>query len=157
MMRIFWEECKHILRSRLLWCVALLGFFASLYLHSVSVDPSLLTVSNGFVREHGTSFTEQDADDFVLYYLEHTEHGKEVQQELKQLGLSTITPSQIMRYQRGKTLSWPNACMPCGKRTKALMSISCMNSIGSPEYWIKWRITAQKKYRSGKTGQKLDG
>ncbi len=31
MMRIFWEECKHILRSRLLWCVALLGFLAGLY------------------------------------------------------------------------------------------------------------------------------
>lgn len=102
MMRIFWVECKHILRSRLLWCVALLGFFAGLYLHSVSVDSSLLTVSNGFVREHGTSFTEEDADDFVLYYLEHTEHGKEVQQELQQLGFSTITPSQIMRYQRGE-------------------------------------------------------
>lgn len=102
MMRIFWVECKHILRSRLLWCVALLGFFAGLYLHSVSVDSSLLTVSNGFVREHGTSFTEEDADDFVLYYLEHTEHGKEIQQELQQLGLSTITPSQIMRYQRGE-------------------------------------------------------
>lgn len=102
MMRIFWEECKHILRSRLLWCVALLGFLAGLYLHSVSVDPSLLEVSNGFVREHGTSFTEQDADDFVLYYLEHTQHGQEVKQELQQLGLSTITPSQIMRYQRGE-------------------------------------------------------
>ena len=66
MMQIFWVECKHILRSRLLWCVALLGFFAGLYLHSVSVSPSLLEVSNGFVREHGTSFTEEDADDFVL-------------------------------------------------------------------------------------------
>lgn len=100
-MLIFWQECKHILRSRFWLVVAVLGMVFCIYggfRNCYSYGGEDLSLSYQFTQEHGTSFTEEDAVAYVKYYLEKSEEGKEIQKDVKEAGLDTITAEEVSAY-----------------------------------------------------------
>lgn len=102
-MLIFWQECKHILRSKFFWCVVVLGFAFAAFVVTISLESELdsYSINHVFVEEHGTSFTEKDAVAYVDYCLEHTYVGKGVKEDLKQMGIE-ITAQEILAYHKGE-------------------------------------------------------
>ena len=104
-MLIFWQECKHILRSRFWLVVAVLGMVFCIYggfRNCYSYGGEDLSLSYQFTQEHGTSFTEEDAVAYVKYYLEKSEEGKEIQKDVKEAGLDTITAEEVSAYYNGE-------------------------------------------------------
>lgn len=104
-MSIFWQECKHIFRSRFWLAVAVLGVILCIYngfMNSYTYGSEGFALSYEFTQEHGYSFTEEDAVAFVKYYLENSEEGKEIQEDVKEAGLDTITAEEIKDYFDGK-------------------------------------------------------
>ena len=104
-MLIFWQECKHILRSRFWLVVAVLGMVFCIYggfRNCYSYGGEDLSLSYQFTQEHGTSFTEEDAVAYVKYYLEKSEEGKEIQKDVKEAGLDTITAEEVSVYYNGE-------------------------------------------------------
>ena len=104
-MSIFWQECKHILRSRFWLGVTVLGVIFCIYngfMNSYTYGSEGFALSYEFTQEHGYSFTEEDAVAFVKYYLENSEEGKEIQEDVKEAGLDTITAEEIKDYFDGK-------------------------------------------------------
>ncbi len=102
-MLIFWQECKHILRSRFFWVVLVLGVVLSVntvyttsgYFKSVNVTD--ISISYAFTEKYGTSFTQKDAEKFVKYYMTETEEGKELVQNIqKDSGVKEISPEEII-------------------------------------------------------------
>ena len=98
-MFIFWQECKHILRSRFFWVVLVLGvalivntvYTTSGYFKAVNVTD--ISISYAFTEKYGTSFTQKDAEKFVKYYMTETEEGKELVQNIqKDSGVKEISP-----------------------------------------------------------------
>ena len=102
-MLIFWQECKHILRSKFFWCVVVLGFAFAAFVVTSSLGSELdsYSINHVFVEEHGTSFTEKDAVAYVDYCLEHTYVGKGLKEDLKQMGIE-ITAQEILAYHKGE-------------------------------------------------------
>ncbi len=104
-MAIFWQECKHIFRSRFWLAVAVLGVILCIYngfMNSYTYGSEGFALSYEFTQEHGYSFTEEDAVAFVKYYLENSEEGKEIQEDVKEAGLDTITAEEVRAYYNGK-------------------------------------------------------
>lgn len=104
-MSIFLQECKHILRSRFWLGVTVLGVIFCIYngfMNSYTYGSEGFALSYEFTQEHGYSFTEEDAVAFVKYYLENSEEGKEIQEDVKEAGLDTITAEEIKDYFDGK-------------------------------------------------------
>ena len=102
-MLIFWQECKHILRSRFFWVVLVLGVVLSVntvyttsgYFKAVNVTD--ISISYAFTEKYGTSFTQKDAEKFVKYYMTETEEGKELVQNIqKDSGVKEISPEEII-------------------------------------------------------------
>ena len=102
-MSIFWQECKHILRSRFFWVVLVLGVALSVntvyttsgYFKAVNVTD--ISISYAFTEKYGTSFTQKDAEKFVKYYMTETEEGKELVQNIqKDSGVKEISPEEII-------------------------------------------------------------
>ena len=105
-MLIFWQECKYILRSKFFWCVVVLGFAFAAFVVTSSLGSELdsYSINHVFVEEHGTSFTEKDAVAYVDYCLEHTEDGKKLKDNLKQIGIESITAQEILAYHKGEEI-----------------------------------------------------
>lgn len=104
-MAIFWQECKHIFRSRFWLAVAVLGVILCIYngfMNSYTYGSEGFALSYEFTQEHGYSFTEEDAVAFVKYYLENSEEGKEIQEDVKEAGLDTITAEEVRAYYNGE-------------------------------------------------------
>lgn len=104
-MSIFWQECKHIFRSRFWLAVAVLGVILCIYngfMNSYTYGSEGFALSYEFTQEHGYSFTEEDAVAFVKYYLENSEEGKEIQEDVKEAGLDTITAEEVSAYYNGE-------------------------------------------------------
>lgn len=104
-MAIFWQECKHILRSRFWLAVAVLGVILCIYngfMNSYTYGSEGFALSYEFTQEHGYSFTEEDTVAFVKYYLENSEEGKEIQEDVKEAGLDTITAEEVRAYYNGE-------------------------------------------------------
>ncbi len=102
-MSIFWQECKHILRSKFFWVVLVLGVALSVntvyttsgYFKAVNVAD--ISVSYAFTEKYGTSFTQKDAEKFVKYYMTETEQGKELVQNIqKDSGLEALSSEEII-------------------------------------------------------------
>lgn len=102
-MLIFWQECKHILRSKFFWVVLVLGLALSVntvyttsgYFKAVNISD--ISISYAFTEKYGTSFTEKDAEKFVKYYMTETEEGKELVQNIqKDSGLEAISPEEVI-------------------------------------------------------------
>lgn len=104
-MSIFWQECKHILRSRFWLGVTVLGVIFCIYngfMNSYTYGSEGFALSYEFTQEHGYSFTEEDAVAFVKYYLENSEDGKDIQKDVKEAGLDTITAEEVRAYYNGE-------------------------------------------------------
>lgn len=102
-MLIFWQECKHILRSKFFWSIVVLGFaLAGFIVYSMGYELESYSTSHAFVEENGVSFTEKDAVAYVDYCLEHTEDGEELKNDLKQIGIESITGEEILAYHKGE-------------------------------------------------------
>ena len=104
-MSIFWQECKHILRSWFWLGVTVLGVILCIYngfMNSYTYGSEGFALSYEFTQEHGYSFTEEDAVAFVKYYLENSEEGKEIQEDVKEAGLDTITAEEVRAYYNGE-------------------------------------------------------
>ncbi len=102
-MLIFWQECKHILRSKFFWVVMVLG--AALSINTVyttsgyfkAINVTDISISYAFTEKYGTSFTQKDAEKFVKYYMTETEEGKELVRSMqKDSGLESIFPEEII-------------------------------------------------------------
>lgn len=114
-MAIFWQECKHILRSRFWLAVAVLGVILCIYngfMNSYTYGSEGFALSYEFTQEHGYSFTEEDAVAFVKYYLENSEEGKEIQEDVKEAGLDTITAEEVRAYTHWKSTPAGNPLLP---------------------------------------------
>lgn len=104
-MAIFWQECKHIFRSRFWLAVAVLGVILCIYngfMNSYTYGSEGFALSYEFTQEHGYSFTEEDAVAYVKYYLVKSEEGKEIQEDVKEAGLDTITAEEVSAYYNGE-------------------------------------------------------
>ena len=102
-MLIFWQECKHILRSKFFWSIVVLGFaLAGFIVYNMGYELESYSTSHAFAKENGVSFTEKDAVAYVDYCLEHTEDGEELKNDLKQIGIESITGQEILAYHKGE-------------------------------------------------------
>lgn len=73
-MLIFWQECKHILRSKFFWSVIALGIALAIFMSwEMGFNSEEFSICYDFTEKNGTSFTEKDAIKYVEYILEHTE------------------------------------------------------------------------------------
>lgn len=104
-MLIFWQECKHILRSRFLWVSAALGLALCIYtafMSSYYFGDGDISMPYRFTEEHGTSFTKKNAEVYIEYYMANTEEGKRIQQSFKHVGLENVTTEEINAYYSGQ-------------------------------------------------------
>lgn len=104
-MSILWQEYKHILRSRFLWIVAVLGLSICVYIASMSCyyfGDGDVSMPYRFTEEHGTSFTQNDAEIYMKYYMANTKEGKRIQQDFEQAGLENVTAEEIKAYYNGE-------------------------------------------------------
>ena len=100
-MLIFWQECKHILRSKFLWVVLVLGVALSIntvYRNLSYMGGGDMSVPYEFTEKYGTSFTEKDAEKYIKYYMTESEEGKALVQSLQEeSGLESISPEEIIK------------------------------------------------------------
>lgn len=104
-MSIFLQECKHILRSWFWLVVAVFGVVLCIYggcMNAYNYGSESFSLSYEFTQEHGSSFTKEDAMEYIKYYLENSEDGKDIQKDVKEVGLDTITAEEIKDYFDGK-------------------------------------------------------
>lgn len=104
-MAIFWQECKHILRSRFWLVVAVFGVVLCIYggcMNAYNYGSESFSLSYEFTQEHGFSFTKEDAMEYIKYYLENSEEGKDIQKDVKEAGLDTITAEEVRAYYNGE-------------------------------------------------------
>lgn len=105
-MLIFWQEWKHILRSRFFWVVLVLG--AALSINTVYTNLGYMrggdrladdiSVCYAFTEKYGTSFTEKDAEKYIKYYMTESEEGKAFVQRLEEeCGVKNVTPEEIIK------------------------------------------------------------
>lgn len=100
-MLIFWQECKHILRSKFFWVVLVLGVALSIntvYRNLDYMREGDMSVPYEFTEKYGTSFTEKDAEKYIKYYMTESEEGKELVQSIQEeSGLESISPEEIIK------------------------------------------------------------
>ena len=104
-MSIFLQECKHILRSWFWLVVAVFGVVLCIYggcMNAYNYGSESFSLSYEFTQEHGPSFTKEDAMEYVKYYLENSEDGKDIQKDVKEAGLDTITAEEVRAYYNGE-------------------------------------------------------
>ena len=102
-MLIFWQECKHILRSKFFWGVTALGMMVALFMcFKMGFFSEGYDVCYDFTEKNGTSFTEKDALNYVEYLLEHTDEGQTLQDNLKKIGLEETTAKELLTYYKGE-------------------------------------------------------
>lgn len=98
-MLIFWQECKHILRSKFLWVVmmlcALLGVFFAVT-RITDDDRENYEVAHVYVQKYGTAFTKDDVETYRGIYLHETQAGKKFQEALKEAGLPFPTEEEMI-------------------------------------------------------------
>ena len=98
-MLIFWQECKHILRSKFLWVVmmlcALLGVFFAVT-RITDDDRENYEVAHVYVQKYGTAFTKNDVETYQEIYLHETQAGKKFQEALKEAGLPFPTEEEMI-------------------------------------------------------------
>lgn len=98
-MLVFWQECKHILRSRFLWAVmmlcALLGVFFAVT-RVTEEDRENYEAAHLYVQEYGTAFTKDDVETYRDIYLHKTQAGKKFQEALKEAGLPFPTEEEML-------------------------------------------------------------
>ena len=98
-MLIFWQECKHILRSKFLWVVmmlcALLGVFFAVT-RITDDDRENYEVAHVYVQKYGTAFTKDDVETYRDIYLHETQAGKNFQEALKEAGLPFPTEEEMI-------------------------------------------------------------
>ena len=103
-MLVFWQECKHILRSRFLWVVMALGIIVYVFfsISNFGDCKDMLTTSFLYTQENGKTFsTREDADVYIKLYLQNTESGQLLAEALKKAGLEDIVDmpaEKIMDY-----------------------------------------------------------
>ena len=102
-MLIFWQECKHILRSKFFWSVIALGIALAIFMSwEMGFNSDEFSMCYDFTEKNGTSFTEKDALKYVEYILEYTEEGETLQENLKKIGVEGVTVQEILAYYNGK-------------------------------------------------------
>ncbi len=102
-MLIFWQECKHILRSKFFWSVIALGIALAIFMSwEMGFNSDEFSMCYDFTEKNGTSFTEKDALKYVEYILEYTEEGETLQENLKKIGVEGVTVQEILSYYNGK-------------------------------------------------------
>lgn len=98
-MFIFWQECKHILRSKFLWVVmmlcALLGVFFAVT-RIIDDDRENYEVAHIYTQKYGTAFTKDDVETYRDIYLHKTQAGKKFQEALKEAGLPFPTEEEML-------------------------------------------------------------
>lgn len=97
-MSIFWQECKHILRSRFLWGILIIGVFACAFFSASNWDyfREDFAISHEYVQKYGTSFTREDVQKYENYYLEHSKNFKNTKEYFQQAGLGEVTIQEIL-------------------------------------------------------------
>lgn len=98
-MLIFWQECKHILRSRFLWVAVLLFAFLGIFFAVTRVteeDRENYEAAHIYVQKYGTAFTQDDVETYREIYLHETPHGKRLQEALKEAGLPFPTEEEML-------------------------------------------------------------
>ena len=100
-MSIFWQECKHILRSCFFWCVVIIAISFSIFVHGQNYFDGFSEAYH-FTEENGTSFTEEDALAYVQYCLEHTDYGETLKENLQEIGIENVTGEEILAYHKGE-------------------------------------------------------
>lgn len=102
-MLIFWQECKHILRSKFFWSVIALGIALAIFMSwEMGFNSDEFSMCYDFTEKNGTSFTEKDALKYVEYILEYTEEGETLQENLKKIRVEGVTVQEILAYYNGK-------------------------------------------------------
>lgn len=102
-MLIFWQECKHILRSKFFWSVIALGIALAIFMSwEMGFNSDEFSMCYDFTEKNGTSFTEKDALKYVEYIFEYTEEGETLQENLKKIGVEGVTVQEILAYYNGK-------------------------------------------------------
>lgn len=98
-MLIFWQECKHILRSKFLWVVmmlcALLGVFFAVT-RIIDDDRENYEVAHIYTQKYGPAFTKDDVETYRDIYLHETQAGKNFQEALKEAGLPFPTEEEMI-------------------------------------------------------------
>ena len=100
-MLIFWQECKHILRSCFFWCVVIIAISFSVFVYGRYYFDGFSEAYH-FTEENGISFAEEDALAYVQYCLEHTDHGEILKENLQEIGIEDVTGEEILAYHKGQ-------------------------------------------------------
>lgn len=106
-MRILWQECRYLLRSRFMWIVAVLGFIFCFWIHQAVGTQCIndFMTSHEFAMENGTDFEMEDAEKYVDFYLSKTEgvDEEDVWEFFKEEGLKDISLAEIAQaYELGE-------------------------------------------------------
>lgn len=112
-MLIFWQECKHILRSRFLWVVVILGSIFAVY-NNTLVAANLgsdISFSYEFTEQHGISYKEKDVEVFLDTLLEQHFRAQDLKNELKAAGIPKVTAKDIIDYAKGNDCEFANQLM----------------------------------------------
>ena len=112
-MLIFWQECKHILRSRFLWIVVILGSIFAVY-NNTLVAANLgsdISFSYEFTEQHGVSYKEKDVEVFLDTLLEQHFRAQDLKNELKAAGIPKVTAKDIIDYAKGNDCEFTNQLM----------------------------------------------
>ena len=112
-MLIFWQECKHILRSRFLWVVVILGSIFAVY-NNTLVAANLgsdISFSYEFTEQHGVSYKEKDVEVFLDTLLEQHDRAQDLKNELKAAGIPKVTAKDIIDYAKGNDCEFANQLM----------------------------------------------
>ncbi len=98
-MLIFWQECKHILRSKFLWVVMALTLMVCALFALTRVadeDRENYEAAHLYVQKYGTAFTQDDVEIYRDIYLHETQAGKKLQAALKEAGLPFPTEKEMI-------------------------------------------------------------
>ena len=82
-MLIFWQECKHILRSKFLWVVMALTLMVCALFALTRVadeDRENYEAAHLYVQKYGTAFTQDDVEIYRDIYLHETQAEKSCRQ-----------------------------------------------------------------------------
>lgn len=112
-MLIFWQECKHILRSRFLWIVVILGSIFAVY-YNMNVAANLgsdISFSYEFTEQHGLSFKEKDVEEFLGILLEQHYRAQDLKNELKAAGIPEVTAKNIIDSAMGNDCEFTDQLM----------------------------------------------
>lgn len=112
-MLIFWQECKHILRSRFLWIAVILGSIFAVYYNTLVAANlgSDISFSYEFTEQHGVSYKEKDVEVFLDTLLEQHFRAQDLKNELKAAGIPKVTAKDIIDYAKGNDCEFANQLM----------------------------------------------